>query len=61
MKPEGCETDLLDDSFEPPLRAHQCDGSNDFGMEHAQGPVLPHTHTDTQVNNNNLQPRHNDV
>lgn len=43
MKLEGCETDLLDDCFEPPLRAHQCDGSNDFSMEHAKGPVLSHT------------------
>lgn len=45
MKLEECETDLLDNSFEPPLRAHQCDGSNDFSMEHAQSPVLPHTET----------------
>lgn len=48
MKLDGGETDLLDDGFEPPLRAHQCDSSNDFSMEHAQGPVLPHTN-----NNNN--------
>lgn len=44
----GGEADLLDDGFEPPLGAHQCNGSNDFGMEHAKSPVLPHTN-----NNNN--------
>jgi len=44
-KLERCATDLLDDGFEPPLGAHQCDGSNDFSMEHAQGPVLTHAHT----------------
>ena len=45
----GGEADLLDDGFEPPLGAHQCDGSNDFGVEHAKSPVLPHTNN----NNNN--------
>lgn len=43
----GCDTDLLDDSFEPPLRTHQCDCCNDFSMKHAQSPVLQHIHTNT--------------
>lgn len=49
MKVEGCVTDLLDDGFEPPLGAHQCDGSNDFSMENSQSPVLPDTQTHSQL------------
>lgn len=31
---------LLDNGFQPPLRAHQRDGSNDFGVEDSKSPVL---------------------
>lgn len=31
---------LLDNGLQPPLRAHQCDGGNDFGVEYSKGPVL---------------------
>lgn len=42
MEQDGDDTDLLYDGFEPPLRAHQCDGSYYFSMEHSEGPVLQH-------------------
>lgn len=31
---------LLDNSLQPPLRAHQCDGGDDFGVEYSKSPVL---------------------
>lgn len=31
---------LLDNSLQPPLRAHQRDGGNDFGVEYSKSPVL---------------------
>ena len=37
-------TNLLNNSFEPPLGAHKCNGGDYFGMEHTQGPVLSQKH-----------------
>ena len=51
MKLDRWQTDLFDDSFQPPLRAHQCDGSDDFSMKHAKRPVLPHK--GQPINNHN--------
>lgn len=42
MERDGDDADLLNDGFEPPLRAHQCDGSYYFSVEHSEGPVLQH-------------------
>lgn len=47
MKQKTLVSDLFNDSFEPPLWAHQCDGSNDFSMEHTQSPVLQNQHRPT--------------
>ena len=33
-------THLFYDSLQPPLWTHEGDGSDDFGMEHPQSPVL---------------------
>lgn len=41
-------THLLYHRLQPPLWAHESDGSNDFGMQDAQGPVL-------QVNKEKVQ------
>lgn len=37
---DAFEAHLLNHSLQPPLRAHQCDGCDDFGVEDSKGPVL---------------------